>query len=114
MPPIPVRTNPLAILSAIAAALTFSSFCIGVAPIPLTAWVCYPSAFILGLLASATGFIALRQIRTSVERGRRLALFGLFTGILTILAVLCVTSLSLALVYFGRNYINAIWPAIKP
>jgi len=69
----PARVNRFALASLVAAIFTFSSFCIGLAPIPLTAWVCYPTAVILGILALLAGFIAFRQFPTSGEQGRTMA-----------------------------------------
>jgi hypothetical protein len=107
-------TNWFALASAGAAVFTFLSFCIGVAPIPLTAWLCFPSALVLGLAAAICGILALRQMRTSGEKGRALALFGMWTGILTMLAVLCFTVLSLGLLFYGAGALNNLWPHIKP
>jgi hypothetical protein len=69
---------------------------------------------VLGLAAAICGILALRQMRTSGEKGRALALFGLWTGILTMLAVLCFTVLSLSVLFFGAGYINNLWPHTKP
>jgi hypothetical protein len=41
-------TNRRAVLSLLFAVLTILSFCVGAAPIPLTALVCYPIAALLG------------------------------------------------------------------
>ena len=107
-------TNRLAILSFSAAFFTLGSFCVGLAPIPLTGWVCYPVAVVLGSAALLSGFRALRQVRASGEKGRALALIGMWTGILTILAVLCFTTLSFALVVYGADYLQRIWPQLRP
>jgi hypothetical protein len=108
------RSNRLAIISLIAAVFTFTSFCIGVAPIPLTAWICYPLAVILGVVAFFTGFIALRQLRASGENGRGMALLGMWMGVLTIIAVACFTVLSIALVFNGLEYLIKTWFPFKP
>ena len=84
-----VATNTNAIISLSSAILTVISFCIGVAPIPFTGFVCYPASAMLGIVALATGMVSLRQIRTSGEKGRTLALFGSWVGGLTMLAGLC-------------------------
>jgi hypothetical protein len=105
----PRPINRYAILSLILAMLTFLSFCLGVIPIPFTAWVCYPTAGLFGVLALLSGFIALRQLPQRAERGRRLALLGLTAGTLTLLAVVCFTSLTVLITVYGAEALRAIW-----
>jgi hypothetical protein len=107
-------TNRLSLISFLCAMLTLFSFCIGLAPIPLSAWVCYPVAVLLGLVALITGFTSLRQIRTSGEKGRASALLGIGIGGLTILAVICFTTLTFLFLYYGVDYLHANWPLLKP
>ncbi len=83
-------TNTSAIISLSSAILTVISFCIGVAPIPFTGFVCYPASVALGVVALATGLVSLRQIRVNGEKGRKFALFGAWIGGLTMLAGLCI------------------------
>jgi len=109
MIPSSAPTNRLSLVSFLSAILTIISFCIGAAPIPLTAWICYPAALLLGLTALVTGFTSLRQIRLSGEKGRASALLGIGIGGLTILAVICLTTLSFLLIYFGADYLKAFW-----
>jgi len=111
---LPMPTNRLATYSLGAALLTVISFCIGFIPIPMTAPICYPAAILLGLVALVTGFRALRQMRSSGENGRWLALIGIGVGGLTILAVICASTLSLLILYYGVDYLQTIWPAISP
>ena len=94
-PVVPVNRN--AIISLIAGLLTLLSFCTAVAPIPLTGYVCYPAAVVLGLVAFVTGVRALAQIRTSREDGRPYALIGLWVGVFAILATLCAATLGILL-----------------
>ncbi len=84
-----IPTNINAIISLSSAILTAISFCIGIAPIPLTGLVCYPVSAVMGIAALATGLVSLRQIRASGEKGRAFALFGAWIGGLTMLAGLC-------------------------
>lgn len=101
--------NRLAIYSLTAALLTILSFCIGFAPfLPLTAAVCYPAAVVLGVVSLVTGFRALRQMRVSGENGRWMALTGIWTGILVILAVLCATTLTFAILFLGADYLQTL------
>jgi hypothetical protein len=112
--PSTARTNRLALFSFSAAFFTLSSFCVGFSPIPLTAWVCYPLAVVLAILGLVTGLTALRQVRASGEKGRALALVGVWTSILAILAVLCFTTLSVFVLAYGLDYISQLWSQIKP
>lgn len=108
-------TNRLAVYSLTAALLTLLSFCIGFAPfLPLTAGVCYPAAILLGVAALVSGFRALRQIRASGENGRWMALTGIWTGSLTILAVFCASTLTLTVFFLGAEYLRTLWPTLIP
>ncbi len=89
--------NRNAVISAIAALLTVLSFCIAVAPIPLTGWVCYPAAFFLGLVALITGVASLAQISRSAENGRSYAVIGVTVGTLSILGAAGAIALGIAL-----------------
>ena len=110
MTPANPSTNRFAIVAFIAAILTFTSFCIGVAPIPLTSIVCYPAAVLLGIVALVAGFRGLRQLRLSGQRGRRLAWFGILSGALTILMILFLTTLTVLVLLYGADVIRNIWP----
>jgi hypothetical protein len=107
--------NRLSRLSALTALLTILSFCIGFAPfLPLTAAVCYPAAVLLGIIALATGIRALGQIRARGETGRALAWFGIWTGILAILAVIVATAITFTLLFLGVDYLQTLWPTPAP
>ena len=99
-------TNRLSLVSFFLASLTVVSFCIGFIPIPLTAWVCYPAAVLLGLIALVSGFTSLRQVRASGEKGRALALIGIWVGALSILAVICAITLTILALYYGLEYLQ--------
>jgi hypothetical protein len=114
MRPSTAPTNRLALLSFTAAGLTLTSFCAGVVPIPLTAWICYPIAVLFGSVALLTGFRALRQVRVGYEKGRGLALLGMWIGGLTLLAVLCFTTLSGLVLYYGSEAVQTLWLRFKP
>ena len=103
-------TNRLAIIAFILALLTLSSFCIGVAPIPLTGLVCYPAAVLLGIAALVFGFRGLRQIRATGQRGKRLAWFGVLSGALTILMILFLITVTLIILLYGMNAVQPVWP----
>ena len=107
-------TNRLSLLSFLSACLTASSFCVGFAPIPMTAWVCYPAAVLTGIIALVLGFTSLHQVRASGEKGRAMALIGIWTGILTILAVICTTTITILALYYGLDYLKTYWPQLNP
>ena len=92
---VPVNRN--AVISLIAGILTLLSFCTAVAPIPLTGYVCYPSAAILGLIALTTGITSLAQIKVRKENGRGYALIGVWVGGLAAVASLCAIGVGIAL-----------------
>lgn len=104
-------------LSFVVAVLTLLFFCIGFAPIPLTALVCYPAAFAGGIASIGTGARALREIRQNGEGGRPFALIALWMGGLTILAVVISVTLTALLLPQLVNFIGEIWmptPAPMP
>ncbi len=110
-----MSTNRLAVYSLVAALLTIVSFCIGFAPfLPLTAGVCYPAAIFFGIMSITTGFRALHRVHASGEKGRWMALTGIWTGSLTILAVVCATTLTLTALFLGADYIQTLWPTPLP
>ena len=111
---IPVRTNRFALASAVSALITVISFCIGFIPIPMTAWVCYPAAVLGALAAVITGIVALRQVRITGENGSTLAWVGIWTGVLSILAVLCFTTLTVFFIYFGVETVNSLIQQFTP
>ncbi len=105
-PPNAVSTNRTAIISLIAAILTVLSFCGGVAPIPFTGYVCFPSSAVLGLIALGTGLISLRQIRSNGENGRALAWIGSIVGGLAGIVLLCAVIAGILLMPEIINFIH--------
>jgi hypothetical protein len=88
-------TNRNAIISLAIGILTIVSFCIGAAPIPFTGYVCFPASLMFGIAALASGLVSLKQIRSSQENGRTLALIGAWIGGLAISAALCIAGLAI-------------------
>ncbi len=103
-------TNRHALIAFIAAILTIVSFCIGVAPIPLTGLVCYPAAILWGIVAMLFGVRSMRQLHSSGERGRWMAWFGISCGALTILMILFLITLTIIILFYGMSAIHPIWP----
>jgi hypothetical protein len=106
--------NPRAVLSLLFAVLTALSFCVGVTPIPLTSLICYPAALLLGGIALWLGWSSLREVRQNGGRGRRLALVGMWTGGLTLLAVLCFSAVAIALAPAAFDLLRQAWTQIRP
>ncbi len=104
-------TSRLAILSLAFALLTVFSFCIGVAPIPTTGWVCFPAAIFFGAIALVSGVASLRRIRSSGESGRGMALIGVWLGGLTILATICAIALTISVI---AAFISQVWTQPQP
>ncbi len=106
--------NTRAVLSLLFAVLTVLSFCVGVAPIPLTSLICYPAALLLGGIALWTGWSSLREVRQNGGRGRRLALVGMWTGGLTLLAVLCFSAVAIVLAPTVFDLLHQAWIQLQP
>jgi len=104
--------NRRAVLSVILALLTVISFCVGVAPIPLTSLICYPPAVLLGLASLWTGAAALREMRQTGERGRRLAVISLGSVGLIILTILFFTTLMILLFPYAVDTLRELWNQI--
>jgi len=104
--------NRRAILSLVLAVLALFSFCIGAAPLPLTALVCYPASLLLGIAALWSGATAIQQIRQQNEKGRSLALIGIWIGAMAILFVLCAMLLVILLWPHVIEFIQETWKQI--
>ena len=99
--------NRLAVFSFIAALITLISFCIGVLPfLPLTAWICYPTAIMTGVIATGTGLISLFQIRATGGYGKIYGIIGTGIGALTTLGTLCAGISGILLVPVIANLIQ--------
>jgi hypothetical protein len=73
--------------------------------VPLTGYICYPAAALLGLIALVTGIASLRQIRLSRENGRGYALIGAWVGGLAVLLSACAVALGILLLPQIANFI---------
>ena len=103
-----IPTNRNALISLIAAILTLLSFCIAVAPIPFTGYVCFPAAAIFGLVALVAGVTSLQQIRSSRENGRGYALIGVWIGGLAMVASACAIASGILLLPQIVNFIRQV------
>ena len=107
-----IQMNRPALVSLLLAALALISFCIGAAPLPISALFCYPSSVLLGIWALWMGLKALRQIRESHESGGALAKIGIWVGSLTILFVACAVTLVITLGPYIVEFIRDAWNQI--
>jgi hypothetical protein len=97
MTPEVTSINRYAVVSLLAGMLGLLALCIGVIPVPLTGFVCFPSAAILCATSVVCGAVALGQLQAGRESGRGIALLGLATGGLTLAAGMCITVVGFAL-----------------
>jgi hypothetical protein len=105
--------NRNAVLSLAAGAMTLASFCVGVAPIPFTDFMCYSASLLFGVAALSIGFTSLWQIRRSGESGSSLAWTGIFVGGFTMLAAACiVAAIALAFPSF-EHYVQQAWVQLR-
>lgn len=107
-PHIYASTNRRALLSLLLGILSLLSFCVGAAPIPMTALFCYPSTVLLGIGALWAGITSLRQMRESADNGRTLAKIGIWIGSLTILFVICATTVVIVLTPYVIEFFQSL------
>jgi hypothetical protein len=81
--------NNHSILSLVFGILTILSFCTGLTPIPFTGFICFPSSFLLGMLALVFGAISLNRIRRQNESGTPMAWIGIILGGVIFLCLMC-------------------------
>ena len=93
----PLPTNRRAIISLVGGGLALTAACIGMIPIPLTGFVCFPAAAILAIVALTGGIRSMRQLRASRERGRQLAIIGISIGTAVLSAALCLVTATVVL-----------------
>lgn len=104
---IPISSiNRKALLGFVFSILAILALCAGFLPLPLTALICYPPGFILSLAALILGFIALRETRIDGTNGRVLALFAVWAGGITLLAMLCLVTAGVLLFPYISEFIQ--------
>lgn len=91
--PSPPQTNRHSIISLTLGIFTVLALCGGIVPIPLTGFVCFPTSFLLGLLALVYGIISLTKIRKTNEAGHSMAWIGVLIGGFTLLCMICILGL---------------------
>jgi hypothetical protein len=95
--------NNQSILSLVFGILTILSFCTGLSPFPLTSIICFPTSFLLGILALAFGAISLNRIRKHNESGRPMAWIGIMIGGFVFVCVMCIIITFASLFIFAPN-----------
>jgi len=106
--------NRGALISLLLAILALLSFCIGAAPLPITALFCYPASALLGIGALWMGVKALGQIRQNGEDGHTLAKIGIWVGGLTLFFVICAVTIAITLWPYIIECIQNAWDQISP
>jgi hypothetical protein len=109
-----IPINRLALIAFLIAILSVISFCIGVMPVPMSDLLCYPVSFVLDVVSFIVGLAALRQIRSGGERGRGLALAGIWMSFLTGIAMLCVAALTVSIIPIIINFIKEGVRHVRP
>jgi hypothetical protein len=84
--------NRKAMIGFVMSILALIGLCLGLLPIPFTALICYPPAFLLGGVSLVMGILSLRELRTDGKNGQPFAWFAAWAGGLTVLAMLCLTA----------------------
>ncbi|MBI3170430.1 MAG: DUF4190 domain-containing protein [Chloroflexi bacterium] len=107
IPPSP-KTNRHSIISLILGILTLLALCGGMVPVPLTGFICFPTSFLLGLLALIYGAISLNTIRRNNERGGVMAWMGIASGGFIFLCMLCMVIAIVSLFIFAPEHVPPI------
>jgi len=106
--------NRKALISFLAAVLALLALCIGLLPIPFTVIICYPPGIILGIISLVYGVIALREIRESGKRGRRLALAAIWSGGFMLLAAVCMVTAGILIFPRFMDVVRESWNQLRP
>jgi len=109
---IPIPFNRKAIIGFIAAMIALLALCIGFLPIPFTILICYPPGLICGIAALVLGIQSQREIRQSNESGKSLAVIAIWAGAITIVATLCIITVSILLYPYLAELMKQILQSI--
>ncbi len=101
-------TNKHSIISLILGILTILALCGGMVPIPFTGFICFPTTFVLGLLALIYGAISLNTIRKNNESGKPWAWIGILSGGFIFLCMLCMLIAIVSLFIFAPDTVQPI------
>ena len=106
--------NRKALISFLAAVTAMLALCAGFLPIPFTVILCYPPGIILGIISLTYGAIALREIRESGKRGRRLALAAIWSGGFMLLAAICMIVAGILIFPRFMDVVQETWSQMRP
>jgi hypothetical protein len=99
-------TNKQSILSLVFGILTIVFFCMGLNPIPLTGFICFPLSGLVGILALIFGAISLNQISRHNHSGRPMAWTGIIIGGFVFMCIMCMVIVIISLFIFAPNSIH--------
>ena len=106
--------NRKALLGFVLSILALLALCAGLLPLPLTVLICYPPGFILAIAALILGFIALRETKTDGTNGRSLAMFAVWGGGITLLAMICLISIGALLFPYISDFLQQGINQVRP
>jgi uncharacterized membrane protein HdeD (DUF308 family) len=98
--------NNQSILSLVFGILTILSFCTGLVPVPFTGFICFPTSFLLGILAIVFGAVSLNRIRQQKESGRPMAWGGIMIGGLVFICMMCMIIAIASFFIYTHNSIS--------
>jgi hypothetical protein len=99
-------TNQLSILSLVFGILTLIFFCMGLLPVPLNEFVCFPASAFFGILALLFGMISLNQIRRHKDSGRSMAWTGILIGVCVFICILCMLIVLVSIFMLTPDYFH--------
>ncbi len=102
------KTNTHSIISLILGILSTLTLCGGMVPVPFTGFICFPSSFLLGLLALIYGTTSLNAIQRNNESGKPMAWTGILTGGLIFLCMICAFIAILSLFFYAPDSVQPI------
>jgi hypothetical protein len=91
------RINANSIVSLALGILATASLCMGLLPVPFTAFLCIPTSLVLGSAAVGFGMVALNGMRKHNQNGRAAAWIGVLSGGMVLLCSVLVGVLLLSL-----------------
>jgi len=110
----PRPMNRKVLVAFICSVIAILAFCIGLFPIPFTAIPCYPLGTLFGIASLVLGMKAQREIRANGESGKALALISIYTGVFTILAMVCFITAGVILLPRVIEWLSQITPQPSP
>ena len=101
--------NRNAVVSLTLALVSVAALCIGILPLPLTVFICYPPGFVLGFISLYLGFKAQREIRKDGKNGRVLAVTAVWLSGFSIFSFICMVTVGITLAPRMWEYIRQLF-----